>query len=246
MTEPQKTIRTTEQALAQQKADAERAHQVPAKANGGGAVTTAGGDSVDNYLAEHAGGGGATFCRFTKDGQFAKTSDDEVIPLGTVYAAPVDKTQVGWIKFNGKGQQPTRIMGPLFGGFVVPSRESLGDTDPALWELSLDGRPKSPWQSQMLLPLIAAADDQLYIFQTTSQTGRNAVGRLITLYRHLLVREPGTYPVIKLGVSGFQHRDPRVGWVKTPAFTQVGTVPMDGTRPVDTSLASDVGDDLPF
>jgi hypothetical protein len=136
-------------------------------------------------------------------------------------------------------------MGSLFSGYVMPTRESLGDTDESLWELGLDGKPKSPWQSQILLPLVGTVDHQLYVFQTTSSTGRNAVGRLIALCRKMAKREPGQYPVIKLDVAGFQHRDSRVGWVKTPCFTPVGRVPMDGTVPVDASLASDLNDEVP-
>jgi hypothetical protein len=36
------------------------------------------------------------------------------------------------------------------------------------------------------------------------------------------VREPDDYPVIRLDVSGFKHRNEQIGWVKVPAFTRVG------------------------
>jgi len=55
------------------------------------------------------------------------------------------------------------------------------------------------------------------------------------------------YPVIRLKLSGFNHRDERVGWVPTPAFAVVGKAPRHavGTVP-DTSRAADMDDDVPF
>jgi hypothetical protein len=237
--------KTTEQALREQKEDAART--LARAQNGGGAAvaTSASAEAaIDAYVNEHAGGGGATFFRWGKGNEYIKTADDTVIPLSTEFTAVFDKVQVGYIRFNGKGNPPTRKMGPLFGGFVMPPRDSLGDDDQRLWELGLDGKPKDPWQSQILLPLVGATDDALYVFQTTSSTGRNAVGRLLTLCRRMQKREPGFYPVIKLDVGGFPRKDPRVGWVKTPAFTPVGRTPMDGTQKIDTSISADLNDSV--
>jgi hypothetical protein len=239
--------RTTEQALREQQQDAER-NLTKAQSGGGTAVQTSASAeaAIDRYVDEHAGGGGATFFRWSKENEFIKTADDAVIPFGTEFVGVCDKIQVGLIRFNGPGNRPTRKMGPLFGGFVMPDRDSLGDNDPTRWETGLDGKPKDPWQSQILLPLLGVTDEALYVFQTTSPTGRNSVGRLITLYRRMRLREPGLYPVIKLAVGGFPHKDPRVGWVKTPCFTPVGKVPQTGAGKIDTAIASDLNDEVPW
>jgi hypothetical protein len=60
------------------------------------------------------------------------------------------------------------------------------------------------------------------------------------------IREPGDYPVIRLDVSGFQHRDERVGWVKTPAFTRVGKAPKSDVSAAVTKVADDMSDEIPF
>ena len=136
-------------------------------------------------------------------------------------------------------------MGPLFGGFTPCPRDELGDMDQSLWEQGLSGKPADPWQSQILLPL-QAEDGALFIFGTTSITGRRAVGRLIDECRKMLRREPNDYPVIKLALGSFQHRDERVGRVTVPAFVRVGKTPKTGVAAIDTSIGTDLNDEIPF
>jgi hypothetical protein len=54
------------------------------------------------------------------------------------------------------------------------------------------------------------------------------------------------YPVIKLKVGGFQHRDDRVGWVATPVLAVVGRAEKDSAAKPDASLAGDMNDSVPF
>src|SRR5262245_52030114 len=77
-------------------------------------------DTVEIFLTEFAGGGGATFFKFTK-GSYA-TRDGQPIPCGTEFIVPYPAILVGWIKFNGEGNKPTRHMGKLFEGFLPPPR----------------------------------------------------------------------------------------------------------------------------
>ena len=60
------------------------------------------------------------------------------------FVALCDETLIGWIKFNGVGEAPDRIMGLLFDAFELPPRSTLGDDDPKLWELDLSGQPADP------------------------------------------------------------------------------------------------------
>jgi hypothetical protein len=137
-------------------------------------------------------------------------------------------------------------MGPVFDGFVPPNREELGDTDQALWEKDLSGRPADPWQHQMLLPLQEIETGELLIFATSSITGRRAVGNLLRHCERMRVRDPDYYPVIKLQTSGFQHKDERVGFVRTPAFPVVGKTPKSGAAKFDTSVSADLNDAIPW
>jgi hypothetical protein len=201
--------------------------------------------SVQNYLDEHCGGGSGVLIKFAKDQRFRRVDDGEEIPLGTEFTVVYPEVQVGWIRFSGKGNPPERKMGPLFSGFTPCPRDELGDNDPSLWEVGLSGKPADPWQSQILLPL-QAEDGTLYIFGTTSITGRRAVGRLLDECRKMQRREPNDYPVVKLALGSFQHRDERVGNVVVPAFPRVGKTPRTGMAAIDTSIKADLSDEIPF
>jgi hypothetical protein len=202
-------------------------------------------NAVDTYLNEHCGGGSGVLFKFSKDQRFRRVDDGEEIPLGREFTVVDDQIQVGWIKFNGKGELPERKMGALFQGFVPCPRDELGDDDQSLWEVGLSGKPADPWQQQILLPL-QAEDGELFIFGTTSITGRRAVGRVIDECRKMLRREPNDYPVVKLALSSFQHREERIGRVTVPAFVRVGKTPKTGVAAIDTSIAADMNDEIPF
>ena len=58
--------------------------------------------------------------------------------------------------------------------------------------------------------------------------------------------EPEFYPVVKLDVSGFQHRDDRIGWVKTPTFPRIGKAPKADASAVQTSLGDQLNDVITF
>jgi hypothetical protein len=202
-------------------------------------------NAVDTYLNEHCGGGSGVLFKFSKDQRFRRVDDGEEIPLGREFTVVYDQIQVGWIKFNGKGELPERKMGALFQGFVPCPRDELGDDDQSLWEVGLSGKPADPWQQQILLPL-QAEDGELFIFGTTSITGRRAVGRVIDECRKMLRREPNDYPIVKLALSSFQHREERIGRVTVPAFVRVGKTPKTGVAAIDTSIAADMNDEIPF
>jgi hypothetical protein len=204
-----------------------------------------GGSPVSAYLAAHGVGMAGTFFKFGKDG-FATTNDDTAIPEGTQFTVIYDQVVGGWIKFMGKGNPPIRKQGRLFEGFVPVPRTELGDDDESEWEEGLSGKPQDPWQIQLLLPLQNVATGELFVFQTTSITGRRAVDNLITQCAQMQKREPDHYPVIKLRIGGFDHRDERVGWVKTPAFERVGKAPKADATMADTSLGGEMNDDLPW
>jgi hypothetical protein len=201
--------------------------------------------AVDTYLNEHCGGGSGVLFKFAKDQRFRRVDDGEEIPLGTQFTVVYDQIQVGWIKFNGKGEPPERKMGALFQGFSPCPRDELGDDDQSLWEVGMSGKPADPWQQQILLPL-QAEDGELFIFGTTSITGRRAVGRVIDECKKMLRREPNDYPVVKLALSSFQHREERIGRVTVPAFVRVGKTPKTGIAAIDTSVATDMDDEIPF
>ena len=162
--------------------------------------------------------------RFTKEGAFAAADDGSIITDADDYVALCDETQVGWIKFNGLGQAPDRVMGLLYDGFVLPPRESLGDTDMTQWDEGLTGKPEDPWQHQINVVLQKRDTGEMFCFSTSSNTGRRAVGNLLRHYDRMRRAGGNDVPVVRLKVGGFQHKDSRVGWVKVPTFVVVGRV----------------------
>jgi hypothetical protein len=215
---------------------------VPASRRG----LTNSGSSVSGYLAAHGVGMTGTFFKFGKDGRFCKSIDDEEIPEGTEFVVIYDQVQAGFIKFMGKGNPPVRKQGAIFSGFVPPPRSELGDEDQSEWDTDLSGKPADPWQFQLLIPMQNVETGELFVFQTTSLTGRRAGDNLIGLCGRMERNEPDYYPVIKLRISGFNHRDERVGWVKTPAFERVGKAPKANTTMADASVTADMDDVIPF
>jgi hypothetical protein len=202
---------------------------------------------VAAYLAAHGVGMAGTFIKFDgKEGKFVKSQDDTEIPAGSEYIVIYDQIQAGWVKFAGKGQSPERKQGAIFEGFVPPARNTLGDDDETQWEEGLNKQPQDPWQFQILLPLLSTADDELFVFQTTSITGRRACDAVIRMCGRMQAKEPDDYPVIKLRISGYAHKDERVGWIKTPAFDRTGKAPKANTALANTSHENDLSDSIPF
>jgi hypothetical protein len=240
--EAKKNIPTAADVLKQQREE----HGVIVPANKVSAVAKSDSSPVADYLIEFGVGMSGTFFKFAKDGKFRKTSDDEEVPEGTELVVVYDQIQVGWIKFNGKGNEPDRKMGPIFDGFMPPPRGALGDDDESQWEIGLNGEPADPWQHQVLIPLFNPKMDELFVFNTTSITGRREVGYLIKHCDRMRRKEPNVYPVIKLQIGGFEHRDERVGWVKTPKFVIVGSAPKDNTVAATTAIDKDLEDEVPF
>jgi hypothetical protein len=185
--------------------------------------------------------------KFNKDGNFVTADDDAIIGDDADFVALCDQTLVGWIKFNGEGQPPDRHMGLLYDGFIMPERSTLGDDDQAMWDMGLNGQPQDPWQHQIYLVLERRDEThELFTFVTSSITGRRAIGNLLRHYDRMEKAKAGAYPIIRLKVGGFNHRDDRVGWVKVPVIAVVGRAPKESTAKPDSSLAADLNDQIPY
>ena len=185
--------------------------------------------------------------KFSKDGQFITADDDQPVPPEAEFTVLADQTLVGWLKFNGDGEAPSREMGLLYESFVMPPRESLGDLDKSLWELGLDGHPQDPWQHFVYLVLQDVSTSELFTYTTSSKTGRRACGNLLRHYDRMRRNHPDDLPRVRLGAGGFEHRDTRVGWVSVPLFIVIGRTPRDGVAKPETTTTSEfLSDTIPF
>jgi len=77
-------------------------------------------------------------------------------------------------------------------------------------------------------------------------TGRRAVGNLLRHYDRMQKMHADELLVVRLKTGGFNHRDERIGWVHTPVFAVVGRAPRDGAVKPDTSLPTDLNDQIPY
>lgn len=177
-----------------------------------------------------------------KEARFTLAGTDETIDPQRRFVAHTNQARLGYKKFNGEGEPPTSVDGGLYDpGFVLPSRESLGDTNEAGWPISkLTGRPEDPWKLEFLVPLQDAATLETYCFRTMSQTGRTAVSALLRNYERSRRTKPSELPIIQLRPSSYQHKT--YGKVSIPSFPVVGYV---STAKSDT-LASDLNDEIGF
>jgi hypothetical protein len=181
--------------------------------------------------------------KFNKDGVWMISDDETVIAEDVHFIANVPETMIGHVKFNGAGNAPSKEMGLLYDGYQMPSRESLGDLDPAQWEIGLDGQPADPWVHTVYLVLQRVDNNELFTFSAMSKTSRRAVGVLLRHYDRMQRTNPGFLPIVALKVGGYQHRDTRVGWVKTPVIAAMGQVP--GANAVKPP-AADFNDEIPY
>ena len=203
--------------------------------------------SVQKYLDEHVP---VTLVgraiRGDKEHVFATPDDGESVPDDIDFVALVDQTMIGLIRFNGEGNPPDQLMGPLYDGFRMPDRNALGDLDPSKWEIGLDGRPQDPWRHFNYLVLQRGDSGEMFTYTTSSITGRRAVGNLLRHYDRLQKTHPDMYPVVRLKEGGFNHRDERVGWVRVPVFAVVGRHPKDDAAKPDSSPQADFDDSIPY
>jgi hypothetical protein len=177
-----------------------------------------------------------------KDGTFAVPDDESTIDENIDFIALVPETLIGRIKFNGAGNPPSKEMGLLYDGYQMPPRESLGDNDQALWELGLDGQPADPWVHAIYLVLQRVDNSELFTFVAMTKTARRAVGVLLRHYDRMQKTHVGYLPLVRLKVGGYQHRDTRVGWVKTPVIAAMGQVPGEkAVKPAPTDFQDEIG-----
>jgi hypothetical protein len=184
-------------------------------------------------------------------GKVIEGQPPRVIDQNVLHVALMHGTLVGHVKFVRDEFGKVRViskMGELFGDppFVPLLRNALGDLDESEWETGLDGRPQDPWTEVVYIPCQAIETAEPYTIVCSTTTSRSAAGALIRHYQRMLKSFPEHVPTFKFGVSGFPHRDKRVGWVKTPIFVLIGRIAEDQISPAAAVDDLRDGDDIPF
>jgi hypothetical protein len=239
--------RTSKQVLAEQQKQADRdRQQMPAVKKPTPLATQSSRSPREAYLDEIAPSGVVgRLIKFSKEGQFVYADNDEQVSPDEDFVALCDQTLVSYVRFH-DGEPPERIGGLLYQNFVLPPRESLGDTNPAQWPIGLSGQPEDPWRHEIMIVFKRPATLELVTFATASKTGRRAVGNLLRHYDRMQRTEPGAQPVVRLRPGGFNHKDGRIGWVPTPAFAIIGTAATHTAAIPDTSIKGQLNDEIPW
>jgi hypothetical protein len=204
-------------------------------------------DYLDTYTVPTIPG---TSIRFNgKDAKYVLLNGDP-LPLKDTdtFVFLSDQVWAGWIKFHRDGNTPpTRVQGMLTDGFRLPPRNSLGDIDESEWEVGLSGQAEDPWKHQIVGLLQKTDSDELYSFLATNPTSRGAVTDLISHCQRRKRSGKNDYPIVKLGTSSFERREPPKVKVWKPHFTVVGHQPKDEIiDPANASLGADMSDRIPF
>jgi hypothetical protein len=118
-------------------------------------------------------------------------------------AGPVEKgtrliatgTTSAWVKWA-QGKPVEYRMKPT--GKPMPDRETLGDTDEAVWEKGPDGKPRDPWQHTKFVYLINPDTAEAFTFSTSSWGGREAVINLGDAITRMRTAHPHALPVVEL------------------------------------------------
>ena len=196
---------------------------------------------ADDYIQDE-GGPEAEFLRFnSKEGIWIYGSEKTEMPGGTKFLALMPFMRRGWIKFNGAGNLPDKVV-----AFAATKpkieRESLGDLDESQWSI-VNSEPKDPWQPYREVDFYDIATGQQYILTAASDGGAQAVKHLVDSYRNGQHKHPGELPAVELQKGDYLHK--KLGHkVNVPVLNVVGWQANTPTEPAPTEPELD--DDIPF
>jgi hypothetical protein len=171
--------------------------------------------------------------KFVK-GDYLAGSEGALIETGTALVAVMNSLTVGWQKWL--NMRPVdSVMGLISENFKPPRRNELGDENSATWETDADGDLKDPWQFINNTVFVSPDMEEVYTFTTSSRGGFGAIGKLCASH----AKAPaGKYPLVRLAVDSYPHRDKSRGRVKIPVFEFVELV---ASAPFDEALARSRG-----
>ena len=231
--------KTTEQALKQQQADAEREHsehQTAIDWESEGPPPEEQQDEADFASAQSRELATTTAPPTAGDGweEEAHSSDrtvrgnllkyaDRVWAFGRD-ARPMRKgaqllavgVATAWQRWEGKKRVEARIRKP---GAPFPTRDALGHTDENQWERRPDGKPRDCWQLTKFVYLIDSTSGELFTFVTTSGGGQSAIADLADTILFMRGARPGAVPLVELSDADMPTR---FGMKSRPVFRVVG------------------------
>ena len=188
-------------------------------------------EALERHLAEWAGPGGRLLAFNGSTGIHRLLDDDTEVPPGQLYRALLTQYRRGFIRFNQEAP-PSLVMVGLGENADLPTRESLGDTDPKKWSVNeLTGQPDDPWKPQVTFPVISCdAAAELVIHVARGVVAINAVDGLLGRWRHHPKRKQGLIPIVQINNGTYYSRKFGCDRPK-PEFKITGWVSEDDAPP---------------
>jgi hypothetical protein len=139
---------------------------------------------------------------------------------GKKLVADMTDLMKGWQTF--KDRKPVYAVVRVADGISAPRREDLGDTDEQLW----DEKQGDPWKPVAVLPLFDLETHETFIFPTTTDGGKSAVGVLAKAFFAERRKHSGEMlPIVELETDSYvNNRGKRIftpildiiGWTDRP------------------------------
>jgi hypothetical protein len=175
-------------------------------------------------------------------GDWAKGSGDSTqeLPPGTRVTARPGDARAEWRNFSTKRS----VSVPIDQAHTLPSRASLGDTDPNFWDLDSSGQRKDPWVGQLCVDVLY--EGETFTISMASLGGRQAIGSLIEEYAKAPEARDGRLPIIELCSTAYIHKV--YGKVKVPVLRIVAWTAgfAESCFAEQSSTAKLINDDIPF
>jgi hypothetical protein len=142
---------------------------------------------------------------------------EDKTPIGPTetFTANMNEIWRGWVRWW-DGAVTDTVVGRIVDGFALPPRETLGDQDEMKWEVEPSGAKRDPWARTVYLVLRRNATEELVTFTSSSDGGRQAVGRLSDRFDRQLKKSQGKMPMVLLESETYDHKT--YGLIKKPTF----------------------------
>ena len=187
---------------------------------------------------------GAAFLKF-KRGVYLFGMDEEELPTSSRLVANMAELKAGFLKWD-DGQVIEEKMRHALEG-LPPPRAECGDEDETEWPLDPNGTPKDPWSATSTLPFKNLDTGQEYVFSTSSQGGRGAMGKLALAYGRQRDKKVGKLPIVEIGASSYFNRTHKTD-VDVPTFKIVDWLSDEEllAGKTESAVEDDLADEIPF
>jgi hypothetical protein len=188
---------------------------------------------------------GTMFSFNGQTGIYHVIGDGTEVPVPAEFIGLLDLTRHGWIKFN-EGEPPTIDDVGLSEDADLKAREELGDTDPSVWPIGLNGEQRDPWQEQFVVPLLdRGAGGEIFALVARGVVAMGSVRKLLGQWRWNPRRKDGLRPIVKVE-SGTYYSKRFNGNRPKPKLTIVDWVNHDGSSITAEQQHDEFNDSVPF